>query len=186
MLFYIPHFCLAQDTLSEMTMLGDWDCYRKSMDKAFDKMNRRYRLGRHETYVVYDLVDTSNRMITEKDTLLLVNKHVYHVVSPWVYSKVSMIVVPFEGELFAFLGLNCCEGGHNVEDVLHWMGNNLQNVDDNTLERIRNYRLFHPNLKMDPQGSIPECEYRCKDCQSEKQQRHDHFKKPKRIKMVKF
>lgn len=176
-IFSLCHFCLAQDTLSRMTFYGNKNSYQKVLDKEFVKINIQYRTGiKHGLYYVYDLVDTSNKLTSEYDTVLFVDKHIYHVVSPSVYGKVSMIIIPYNGNMFAFIGLNCCKKKHDVEDVIIWVENNLQNVDHSTLERIRNYYVFHPNIRMDPQESMPICEFRCRHHPSHK---HDHYKKPK-------
>ena len=77
---------MAQDTISKMTLYGDENVYQKKIHKEFVKVNKLYRTGiRHGLYYVYDIVDTSNKLSSEKDTLYFVNKHIYYVVSPSVY-----------------------------------------------------------------------------------------------------
>ena len=175
------YLCCAQDTLSKITRYGDKDCYAKCIDKEFHKMNRKYGIVSHGVYIVYDLVDTNNKMISEQDTLFLVDNHIYHIVSPWMCEKISMIVIPYNGEMNAFLGLNCCRYIHNVEDVVHWLKNSNQNINDILIDRIRNYYIYHPTLVLDPQGSIPQCESECKNDSLFKLQDINHFTPPKKI-----
>lgn len=179
--FLSSHFCSAQDTISKMINFGDKDCYQKAIDKAFVKLNKKYGVISHGVYVIYDLVDTNNKLIFENDTLLLIDRHIYHVVSPWVNEKVSMIIVPYAGNIFSFSGLNCCRKIHDIEDVVHWVKNNIKDIDDVTLERIRNYQLYQLKIMMDPQGSISQCEFRCLNNTLFKQHKHPHIKKPKVI-----
>ena len=173
----LQNFCMAQDTISKMTLYGDENVYQKKIHKEFVKVNKLYRTGiRHGLYYVYDIVDTSNKLSSEKDTLYFVNKHIYYVVSPSVYGKVSMIFIPYEGNMYAFIGLNCCKHKHVIEDVIFWVGKNFQNVDNSIFEKIKNYDIFHPNIAIDPQGKIPICERKCLHYSSHK---HYHYKKPK-------
>lgn len=173
---FLQYFCVAQDTLSTISFYGGRDSYQKCISKEFAKTNRRYRTGiRHGLYYMYDLNSTDNKLVSEYDTLFLIDKHIYHVVSPSVYGKVSMIIIPHNGILFAFVGLNCCRKIHDVEDVIRWVSDNYPDVDHSTLENIRNYKTFHPNIPMCPQGSTPVCEWKCRHHLSQK--RH-HYKKP--------
>ena len=181
--FSLPYYCYAQDTLSKMTLYGNKDSYKKSIDKEFIKLNNMYHTGiRHGIYYMYDIVDIDNRLTSEYDTLLFLNEHIYHVVSPSVYGKVSMIIIPYNDTLFAFIGLNCCKRKHDVEDVIHWVLDHYQNVDYSTLENIRNYKNFHPNIPIDPQGSTPICEWRCRHNPSKTRY---HYRKPKIIHCIK-
>lgn len=177
----MTQLCSAQDTISKMVKDVNIDCYQKAIEKAFLKLNRKYGIVSRGVYTVYDLVDTNNKMVFENDTLFLIDKHIYHVVSPWAYEKVSMIIVPYAGSIFSFVGLNCCKKTHCVEDVVHWVKNNIKDIDSVTLERIRNYQLFQLKIAMDSQGSISRCEYRCIDNPSFKQHKRSHTKKPKVI-----
>lgn len=178
-LFFLLHFCSAQDTLSKITFYGEKDSYQRCIGKEFVRLNRSYRTGiKFGLYYMYDLVFTDNKLTSENDTLYLMDKHIYHVVSPSVYGKVSMIIIPFDGGLFAFIGLNCCKKKHDVEDVVRWVSDNYPDVDHSTLENIRNYKAFHPNIPIDPQGSTPICEWRCRHRQSQKRY---HYRKPKII-----
>ena len=175
--FSLQHVCPAQDTLSKMMFYGEGDLYKKCIDKEFVKLNKSYRTGiKRGLYYIYDLEDLNNKMVSENDTLYLVNRHIYHVVSPSVYGKVSMIIIPYDGSLFAFIGLNCCKKKHDVKDVIRWVSDNYPEVDHSTLENIRNYKTFHPNIPIDPQGSTPICERRCRHRLSQKRY---HYRKPK-------
>ena len=177
--FFMQHLCWSQDTLSKMTFYGNRDRYQKVIDREFKKLNKRYRTGiKHGLYYVYDIKDTNNKMTSEQDTLLFVNEHIYHVASPSVYGKVSMIIIPFNGSIFAFIGLNCCRKKHNIEDVVHWVGKNMQDIDYSTIEKIRRYYTFHPNIPIDPQGRVPKCEYKCYGFPIHKT---NNYRKPKRI-----
>lgn len=178
--FFLQHICSAQDTLSKITFYGDKDPYQKCIGKEFEKLNRWYRTGiKHGLFYMYDLVDNNNKLVSENDTLYLINSHLYHVVSPNVYGKVSMIIIPYNDSIFAFIGLNCCKKRHNVEDVVRWVLNNFKNVNNSTLCNIRQYYIFHPNIPTDPQGSIPKCELRCLRHLS--QNNIIHYRKPKII-----
>lgn len=173
---FLQHFCSAQDTLSTITFYGEKDFYQNCIGEEFVKINNRYRTGiRHGLYCIYDLVFEDNKLESENDTLFFVNRHIYHVVSPSVYGKVSMIIVPYDDTVFAFVGLNCCKKKHDVEDVIHWVVNKFPNVAPSTLANIRNYYVFHPNIPTDPQGTTPKCELRCLRHPSH---RHYHYRQP--------
>ncbi|MBP5400992.1 MAG: hypothetical protein J6Y35_05115 [Bacteroidales bacterium] len=170
----------AQDTLSRMTLYGYRDSYKESIDKEFIKLNKIYRTGiKHGIYYIYDLGDTDNKLTSEHDTLLFLNEHIYHVVSPRVSGRVSMIIIPSNDIVAAFIGLNCCKKRHSVEDVIYWVKDRFQNVSDSMIEGIRNYQAFQPNTLIDPQeGSTPKCERRCIRPPSHTRY---HYKKPKII-----
>ena len=177
--FSVQCSCLAQNILSKMTLYGPRDSFQKCIDKEFRDINKKYRTGiKHGLYCMYDIENDDNRLTSEHDTLLFIDKHIYHVVSPSVYGKVSMIIIPYNDTIYAFIGLNCCRKKHHVEDVVHWVKNRFQNVKQPTIDAIRNYYLFHPNVAIDLQGKMPKCE---RNCDHHSPHEICRYKKPKII-----
>ena len=76
--------------------------------------------------------------------------------------KVSILMIPINGDLIFFKGMNCCKPIHTLEDALSWISSHFSNMEHDILNNIMNYKNFHPNIPIDPQGSIPKCELPCK------------------------
>lgn len=182
-LVIIVHFSsCAQDTLSMISFYSKYDNYKKNIRKVYCDMNRHYKTGvKHGLFCIYDLSTPKNRLTKEEDTIFVVENHIYHVVSPSVYAKVSIIMIPTDRNLVFFEGLNCCKPIHTVEDAVFWLMNRFPNIDSVTLKNVVNYKEFHPDIPIDPQGSFSICETCCK----EKSMRIKIKNKPPRILHVK-
>lgn len=163
--FIIVHFSsCAQDTLSMISFYCKYDKYKKTIRKVYCDMNRHYKTGvKHGLFYIYDLSMPDNRLTKEEDTILVVENHIYHVVSPSVYAKVSIIMIPTDRNLVFFEGLNCCRPIHTIEDAVFWLTNTFPSIDSSTLKNVVNYKEFHPDVPIDPQGSFPICETCCKE-----------------------
>lgn len=174
----------AQDTLSVMTFYNQADVYKKCIEREYHNINKHYKIGaKHGLIFIYDLTAPANRMVSEDDTVHIINNHIYHVVSPGVYTKVSILMIPKDGDLIFFEGLNCCKPIHSLEDALCWLSSHFSNIDHYVLKNIMNYKDFHPNVPIDPQGSTPKCELPCKS--KVKIHRKSAHKSPKIIHVLK-
>lgn len=91
-------------------------------------------------------------------------------------------MIPSNDIIFFFEGLNCCHKIHNLLDVQSWLDLDVSLYEDTILdERVRNYERYYAGQSIDPQGSTPYCEWRCRKVSKET----THTKEPKRPKRIK-
>ena len=157
----------AQDDpifLDNLNSMYKKDIVLEHIFKRFDKVNYHYPPLRkcfckisEIPFFIFDLTDTLNGIDTLNIRFL--NKHIYHIGAFNTYCKVSIIMIPFDGKLFFFEGLNCAKKIHKIEDVLYWIENNYkEQLGEIDIKRIMNYQKYHKSFAIDPQGSKPVCE----------------------------
>ena len=160
----------------------------KHIFKRFNKVNRHYPVPYRCSYktlgypfFIYDLTDTLN-VFSNNDSILFLNKHIYHIGAFKTYCKVSIIMIPFNRKLYFFEGLNCAKKIHKIEDVLYWIAHNYkEQLEENEIKRIINYQRYHQSFTVDLQGSRPLCE----SAKHKKRKNHDKIKNPIKIDLMK-
>lgn len=172
----------AQTEKTRFTFFQTDNPYYKAVQKEYYQTLRHFHIcysfrGLPWRFFAFDLSDTTNTLVKVADTLRVVDNHIYYVVTPSLYQKVSILMIPKDGILYFFSGLNCCKPIHRISDALEWLSKQYDHLDEATLERVRNCLSYYKATPVDPQGSVPQCEWRCrKDGQSTGNNR---YKKPK-------
>ncbi|MBR4136451.1 MAG: hypothetical protein IKU03_08620 [Bacteroidales bacterium] len=159
--------------------------YYKAMQKEYYRVLRHYHIGHNFRglpwrFFAFDLSDTTNYLSDKSDTLIIIDHHIYYIVTPSFYEKVSIVMIPNNESLYFFSGLNCCKPIHHVSDILEWLSMQYDHVDGAVLERVRNCLSYYQAIPVCPMGSVPQCECtRSNVPLAEK----NHHKKPKKRKL---
>lgn len=159
--------------------------YYKAMQKEYYHILRHYHInhffrGWPWRFFAFDLSDTTNYLSDKSDTLIVIDNHIYYIVTPSLYEKVSIVMIPKNESLYFFSGLNCYRPIHRVSDILEWLSLQNDNVDETVLERVRNCLSYYQTVPVDPQGSVPLCECRGKKVPLAEK---NSYKKPKKRKL---
>ena len=175
--------CLAQSEKASITFFQMDSPYYKAMSKEYHRTLKHYHFHYnfcHQPWKFYafDLTDTTNVLTKESDTLRVIDSHIYYIVTPSLYEKVSIVMVPLNQNLYFFSGLNCCKPIHRVADVTEWLSIQNENMDATLLERVKNCLSYYQAIPIDPQGKVPRCECNCNPSHS-----GCSFKKPKKVKI---
>ena len=131
-------------------------------------------------FFAFDLSDTTNYLSDESDTLIIIDHHIYYIVTPSFYERVSIVMIPDHDSLYFFSGLNCCKPIHRVSDILEWLSIQYDYMDEAVLERVRDCLSYYQAIPVCPMGSVPQCE-----CRGEKVPlaEKNSYKKPKKRKI---
>lgn len=131
------------------------------LDRHYSITCRQYYKTKNKSYpfFVYDMVDTLNIIPNDEDrSIKFQDMHIYHIGRVRTYCKVSIILIPLNGKLYFFEGLNCTNKIHKIEDVLTWVNSNFnEQLDRSIIDRISNYEKYYIGLYIDNQGNTPQC-----------------------------
>lgn len=160
--------------------------YYKAIHEEYYRVLKHYHLyhnvgNRPWKFYAFDLTDTTNVLVEESDTLFIFDNHIYYIVTPSLYEKVSIMAIPVNETMYFFSGLNCCKPIHRVSDVLEWLSTQNNCTDKFLLERVGNCLSYYQAIPIDPQGSVPYCECSCKSSRSNQD---NTYKKPKQKKIL--
>lgn len=174
--------CNAQAEKARITFFQMENSYYEAIHEEYCRVLKHYHIyhnvgNRPWKFYAFDLTDTTNVLVEEFDTLLVFDNHIYYIVTPSLYEKVSIVMVPENDTLYFFSGLNCCKPIHRVSDVLEWCLKHSSCRDAALLLRVSNCLSYYQATPIDPQGSVPLCECGCKNLHP---RGNIPYKKPKR------
>ena len=159
--------CFAQSEKARIAFYQMDNLYYKAISKEYHRTLKHYHVYYsfcHHPWKFYafDLTDTTNVLAKESDTLRIIDSHIYYIVTPSLYEKVSIVMVPIDQTLYFFSGLNCCRPIHRVRDVIEWLSMRNESTDAACMERVKNCLSYYQAIPVDPQGKTPRCECDCK------------------------
>lgn len=153
----------AQSERARISFFQKENLYYKAIQKEYYRMLKHYHInyqfrGWAWRFFAFDLCDTTNYLSHKSDTLIIFDNHIYYIVTPSLYERVSIVMVPPKESLYFFLGINCCKPIHRVSDVLEWLSEQHIAVDEGVAERVGDFLSYYQSVPVDPQGKIPRCE----------------------------
>ena len=111
-------------------------------------------------FFVYDLTDTLNNSILNRDSFTFKNNHVYHFASTSMPWSISNILILENGRMKIFKAINCEDKGDKVSDVLDYVLNkpSLQSGDKGIVDRIKKFHSYGRYIRTDVHSSL-NCDY---------------------------